>query len=84
MPVLSCTATRYEVDDPGIESGRSQWPSGLRRVCAATSLLGFRVRILPGTWMCVLCVMYSKDKRQSQENQYEEVQIKYTKQKKSR
>ena len=48
---------------------RSQWPSGLRRVSTADRLLGLRVRIPPGAWMIVL---YSKDKRQSQDKQYRE------------
>ena len=43
---------------------RSQWPSGLRRGSAADKLLGLRVRIPPGAWMSVLCVLYSKDERQ--------------------
>ena len=30
----------------------------------AARLLGLRVRIPPGTWMFVLCVSYSKEKRQ--------------------
>ena len=30
----------------------------------ADRLLGLRVRILPGACMFVLCVLYSKDKRQ--------------------
>ena len=33
---------------------RSQWPSGLRRRSAAARLLGLRVRIPPGAWMCVV------------------------------
>ena len=32
---------------------RSQWPRGLRRGSAAARLLGLRVRIPPGAWMCV-------------------------------
>jgi hypothetical protein len=43
---------------------RSQWPSGLRRGSTAGRLLGLRVRILPGAWMFVLCMWFSKDKRQ--------------------
>ena len=31
----------------------SQWPSGLRRTCAAARLLGLRTRIPPGAWMSV-------------------------------
>ena len=56
--------------------GRSHWPSGLRRVYTADRLLGLRIRIPPGAWMFVLCVLYSKDKkdkRHSQDNQDKEV-----------
>ena len=68
-------ATGYGLDGPGIES---QWPSCLRRGSAADRLLGLRVRIPPGAWMFVLCVLYSKDKRHSQNNQDNEViQMKY-------
>ena len=35
--------------------GRSQWPSGLRRMSTADRLLGLPVRILPGSWMFVCC-----------------------------
>ena len=56
-------ATRYGLDGPGIESSRSQWPSGLRRESATDRLLGLRVRIPLGAWMFVLCVLYNKDKR---------------------
>ena len=38
--------------------------SGLRQGSVATRLLGLRVRIPPEAWMFVLCVFYSKDKRQ--------------------
>jgi hypothetical protein len=34
---------------------RSQWTSGLRRGSAAARLLGLRIRIPPGAWMCVCC-----------------------------
>ena len=34
---------------------RFQWPSGLRRVSAASSLLGLRVRIPSGAWISVSC-----------------------------
>jgi len=40
--------------------GRSQWPRGPRRGSAAARLLGFQVRIPPGSWMFVLyecCVL---------------------------
>ena len=38
--------------------GRFQWPSGLRRGSAAACLLGLRVRIPPGAWMFVCCVVF--------------------------
>jgi hypothetical protein len=57
-------ATRYGLDGPGIESSPSQWPSGLRRGSGATRLLRLRVRIHPGSWMFVSCVLCFKDKRQ--------------------
>ena len=69
-------ATRYGLDGPWIEC-RSHWPSGLRRVSTVDRLLGLRVRFPPGAWMFVLCVLYSKDKRQSQDNQDKEVRISY-------
>jgi hypothetical protein len=56
---------------------RSQWPSGLRRRSTADRLLRLRVWIPPGTWMFVLCVLYNKDKRQSQDIQDKEVRKKY-------
>ena len=34
---------------------RSQWPRSLRRESAAFRVLGFWVRIPPGTWMSVFC-----------------------------
>ena len=46
--------TRYELDGPGIES---QWLSGLRPRSAAARLLRLRVRIPPGAWMFVLCIV---------------------------
>jgi len=42
---------------------RSQWSRGLRRGSAAPRLLGFWVRILPGTWMFVCgecCVLLGR------------------------
>ena len=36
---------------------RSQWLSGVRRGSAADRLLGLRLRILPESWMLVLCVV---------------------------
>ena len=35
--------------------GRSRWPCGLKRESATTRLLGWWVRIPPGTWMSVFC-----------------------------
>ena len=46
---------RMPVFPSGVWKGRSQWPSGLRRGCAADRLLGLRVRIPPGAWMSVCC-----------------------------
>ena len=66
-------ATRYGLDGPGIESSLSQWPSGLRRGSAATRLLRLRVRIPPGSWMFVSCVLCFKDKRRELE---QDVQLK--------
>ena len=31
---------------------QSQWSRSLKHVSAATRLLGLRIRILPGAWMC--------------------------------
>ena len=58
---LVSIATGYGLDNPGIEP---PWPSGLRRGSAVDRLLELRVRIPPGAWMFVLCVV-SKDKRQN-------------------
>ena len=66
------TETRYGLGGPGIES-RSQWPNGLRQWSVVDRCLGLRVRIPPETWMFVLCALYSKDKRHSQDNQDKEV-----------
>ena len=68
-------ATRYGLEGTWIEFRRSQWPSGLRRGSAADRLQGLRVRIQPGACCTV------KDKRQSQDNQDREVQMKYREQK---
>jgi hypothetical protein len=38
-------------------------PSGLRRGSTADRLLGSRVRIPPGAWLFVLCVLYSKGQK---------------------
>jgi hypothetical protein len=35
----------------------SQWPRGLSRRSSAAGLLGLRVRILPGAWMTISCVL---------------------------
>ena len=56
-------ATRYGLDGPGIESSRSQWPSGLRRESAADRLLGLQVRIPPGAWMFVLYVIFQEGRK---------------------
>ena len=37
--------------------GRSQWPRGLRRRSSAARLLRLWVRIPPGAWMFVCCVL---------------------------
>jgi hypothetical protein len=34
---------------------QSQWPRGLRHVSEAVRLLGLRICILPGAWMCDSC-----------------------------
>ena len=47
-------ATRCGLDGLGIES---LWPSDLRQGSAVNRLLGLRVRIPPGAWMFVLCVV---------------------------
>ena len=39
---------------------RSQWLSSLRRGSAAGRLLGLRVRIPPGAWMSVSCVLWGR------------------------
>ena len=38
-----------------VGSGRSQWPSGLRRVSTADRFLGLRVRIPSGACECCVC-----------------------------
>jgi hypothetical protein len=38
-------------------NSQSQWPCGLRRRSAAARLLRLWVRISPGTWMFVCCVL---------------------------
>jgi hypothetical protein len=55
-------ATRCGLLGPGIESCRSQWPRGLRCRSAAARLLRLRVRIPPGAWMFVLCVLSEDNK----------------------
>jgi hypothetical protein len=37
---------------------QSQWPRGLGRGPAVARLLGLWVRIPPGAWMFVLCLLY--------------------------
>ena len=68
-------ATSNGLDGPGIEC---QWPIGLRQGSAADRLLGLRVRMPPGAWMFLLCVIYSKDKKAKiHDNQDREVRVKY-------
>ena len=55
-----------------------------RQGSAADRLLELRVGIPPGAWMYVLFVLYSKDKKQNQDSQDKEIQIKYREKKKSR
>ena len=43
-----------------IENGRSQWPRGLSRRCAAACLLRLWVRIPPGAWMFVMNALCCK------------------------
>ena len=62
-------ATRYGLGGLGIESCRFQWLSGLRRGSAAYPLLGLRVRIPPGAWMFVSCVVSKRQKGKMQDNQ---------------
>ena len=40
-----------------IVTDRSLWPRGLRRRSASARLLGLWVRIPPGAWMFVLCLL---------------------------
>jgi hypothetical protein len=39
------------------DNSRSQWPHGLRRRSAAVRLMRLFVRIPPGAWMYVVCVV---------------------------
>ena len=57
-------ATGCGLGGPEIESCRSQWPIGLRRVSAAPRLLGLGFRIPARGWKFGLCVV-SKDKWQN-------------------
>ena len=43
--------TCYELDGPGIQSRRSQWPRPLRQGSDADRLLGLLVHVPPGSWM---------------------------------
>ena len=45
----------------GVRNCRSQWPGGLRRGSAANRLLGLRLRIRPGSWVFVLCVVQTEE-----------------------
>jgi len=46
------------VNLPTMKRSRSQWPRGLRRWSAAARLLNFGVRILLGSWMSVVNVVF--------------------------
>jgi hypothetical protein len=66
LSVSTCTQLdRYSGYACGLDGRRfeSQWPNGLRRGSAADLLRGLRVRIQPGAWMFVLCVLYSKGQK---------------------
>ena len=52
----------------------SQWPRCLRCALVVASFLGLRVRIPPGH-QCLCCVVYSKDKVTSQDNQDKETSV---------
>ena len=67
-------ATRYGLGGPGIESCRSQWPSGLRGGSAVDRLLGLRFRISPKAWMFVLCAI-NKEKRQNAGQSRQKIQV---------
>ena len=50
--------TRYEMDEPGIESNQSRWRRSLKRGSVAACLLGLWVRIPPGdVGVRVVCVV---------------------------
>jgi hypothetical protein len=53
-PTYSKFELLYTVDEQTFRV-IAQWPRGLRRGFAAARLLGLRVRIPPGAWMCVSC-----------------------------
>jgi hypothetical protein len=55
-------ATRYRLDGRGSKPWRTQGPGGLRRRAVAGRPLGLRVRIPPGAWMFVLCVVSKETK----------------------
>ena len=59
----------------------SVWGTGIAQlVPVADCLLVLSVRIPPGAWMFVLCVLYSKERSHSEDNQDEKVvQMKYKK-----
>jgi hypothetical protein len=71
-------ARRYKPESRGFDF----LPLPVAERSATDRLLGLRVRIPLGAWKSVLCVLYSKDKRQSQDNQ-NKVQRENKKKKKS-
>ena len=55
--IVCCNQVYHLIDTSPMVLGRDQWPRGLTRRSAAARLLRLWVRILPGTWMSVCCVM---------------------------
>jgi hypothetical protein len=56
---VAAEASDYaQITDVKMFRGRSQWPRGLRRRSAAERLLGSWVRIPPGAWMFVSCIVF--------------------------
>jgi hypothetical protein len=49
---------KYEKFVQNFDQGRSQWPCGLRRRCAAERLLRSWVRILPEAWIFASCTVF--------------------------
>ena len=50
-------ATRYGLDGPAIQSSRSQWPGGLRRVCDRSLAWTAASNSVGGMDGCVVCVV---------------------------